>query len=85
MVVILTRVCNEYRTSICTPLLLQTGEIRLGLSQDWNICVGVFPQGEKVQVCRFGPVLVSRHCIGSSKLQVRKRTDGIVHDYATVV
>jgi hypothetical protein len=50
--------------------LLQLRVLCLGLLQDRNVRVGVFPQREEVLVGAAGLVLVACEYVGASKLQV---------------
>ena len=57
----------------------------LGLLQDRNIAIGIFPECEKVLVCGASLIDIAFHRIGAGKAQVRERANWIVqHDAAMV-
>jgi len=53
-----------------TATLLQLRVFRLGLLQDRDIGVGVFPEGKKVLVCTFRFRGVACHRVGATDLQM---------------
>ena len=57
---------------------LQLGVFRLGLLEDRDVGVGVFPQRQEILIR--GPSLhrVALHSIGSADLEMRERSDGFV-------
>src|SRR5438445_4655826 len=54
--------------------LLQFRVVRLGLLQDWDVGVGIFPECQEILIRAFcfGHIAVNR--VGSSKLKMRERT-----------
>jgi len=66
-------------------LLLQLRVLHLGLLVDGDVGVGVFPEREKILVCRAALRNVALECIGTTQLEVRQRTDRFVeHEPAMV-
>src|ERR1017187_10316770 len=64
---------------------LQPGVFRLGLDEDRDVGVGVFPKGEEILVGSLCPGLISRHGERSAELQVCQWADGIAdHDAAMI-
>src|SRR5208283_5517580 len=59
--------------------------LRLGLLQDRDVGVGVFPQGEKVLVGSFRLGSVALQGVGATKAKMCQRTDGFVHHDSTMV
>jgi hypothetical protein len=59
---------------------LQLGVFRLGLLEDRDVGVGVFPEIEEILVGSLGLGLVPRQNERSAALQVRQRADGIGGD-----
>src|SRR5438552_238370 len=60
-------------------ILLQLRVLCLGLLQDEDVGVGVFPEREEVLVCVLCFGCVAVHCVGSSKLKMRERAQREVH------
>jgi hypothetical protein len=59
---------------------LQLGVFRLGLLEDRDVGVGVFPEAKEILVGSLGLGLISGQDKRSAELQVRQRTDGIGGD-----
>src|SRR2546428_13218223 len=59
---------------------LQLRVLRVGLLQDGDVGVGVFPEGEEIWVCSAGFGGLARHGVGSAELEMRQRTDEFVED-----
>jgi hypothetical protein len=55
------------------------------LFQYGNIGVGVFPEGEEILIGRFGCNSFVFHGKGSTDLEMRRRTDELVHNDAAIV
>ena len=56
------------------PRLLQLRVFRLGLLQNGDVGVGVFPEDEEILLGSFRFVLVATHHIGSPKLETSQRS-----------
>jgi hypothetical protein len=67
------------------PLSLQLGVLRLGLLQDGDVGVGVFPEGEEVLVGGAGLGSVAAHRVGSTELKVCECTQRKVLYHAAMV
>src|SRR5208337_275405 len=65
--------------------LLQLRILHLGLLQDGNIEVGVFPEREKILVCSSGPRLVSLQGVSTGEAETGQRTPGKVGHQSPVV
>src|SRR5271157_2329688 len=65
--------------------LLQLCGLLLGFFQDWNIGVGVFPQGEEVLISSFSFVRIFLQRVGTCEPQMRQCTGGAVLDEAAVI
>src|SRR5579863_452897 len=65
--------------------LWQLGVLRLGLFQDGDIRVGVFPQGEEVLISGSRFCDVALHGIRSTQLEMSQYADGIPDHYAGVI
>ena len=65
--------------------LLQPSVLRFRLHQNWDIGVGVFPEGEKIGVRQPGLVLVAGEHECSPQLQMRQCANGIRADKAAMV
>src|SRR6516164_499022 len=62
--------------------LMQLCVFRLGLLQDGDVGVGVFPEGEEILIgglCLGG---VALHGVGTAELEMGKCSDGLVNDHA---
>ena len=55
--------------------LLQFGVLALGLLQDGDVGVGVFPEGEKIFVGDTCFAAVANHCISATELKTGKSAD----------
>ena len=55
------------------------------LLEDRDVGIGVFPQGEEVLIGRSGFDGFPLHGIGSTDLEMRQRTDGLVHNDTAMV
>src|SRR5205809_695237 len=64
---------------------LQSGVFRLGLLEDRDVGVGVFPESEEILICSLCPGLISRHSERSAELQVRQCADGIADNDSAVI
>ena len=65
--------------------LLQLCVLRLGLLQDGDVGVGVFPEGKEVLVSGAGTFFVATHRLRSAQLQVRECAQHeVLHDAAMV-
>src|SRR4029077_7115607 len=62
--------------------LAEGGVLGLGLFQNGNVGIRVFPQGEKVLVGGAGFRLVARERVGTSDGEVGKRANDFVGDHA---
>src|SRR6516225_269289 len=65
--------------------LLQLGVLRLGLLQDEDIGISVFPECKKILVGGSCLAPIPRECVGSAQLQVRQCADGIAEHDPSVV
>jgi hypothetical protein len=65
--------------------LLQSRVLRFRLFQHGNIRVCVFPASEELLIRRFGLRGFALHDIGSTDLEMRQYTDGLVHNHAAMV
>jgi len=65
--------------------LLQFDVLGLGLLQDGNVGIGVFPEGEKILVRSFRLGGVTGKRVGPAQLQVGQCADELVGDDAGVV
>src|SRR5215469_653172 len=65
--------------------LLQLGVFRLGLLQDGDVGVGVFPQGEEILVGGAGFDGVALHEVGATQLQMGERAQRAKSHDAPVV
>ena len=54
--------------------------LRLGLLQDGDVGVGVFPEGEEILVCTLRFCRITRHRVSTTDLQMGQCADGFVHD-----
>ena len=61
--------------------LLQFRVLGLGLFQDRDVGVGVFPQREKILVCRARLLVVTSENIGAGKRDVRQRAERRILNY----
>src|ERR1035438_9707452 len=68
-----------------TTLLLQLRVLCLGLLQDRNVGVGVFPEGEEVLIGGFCFGDVALHGIGSTQLEMSQYADRIPDHYPGVI
>src|SRR5437868_15325428 len=72
------------RRAVLKPSL-QLCVLRLGLLQDGNVGVGVFPERKEVLIGALCFGCVAVHCVGATKLKLRERTQRkIKHDTAMV-
>src|SRR5580693_1105679 len=58
--------------------LSQLRILRFGFFQNGNVCVGVFPQGEKALIFESGFIPLARENIRPAESQVSQGTDGLV-------
>src|SRR5580700_3197506 len=65
--------------------LLQICVLRLGLLQDGDVGVSVFPERKEILVGGSCFASISRECVGSAQLQVRQCADGIAEHDPSVV
>ena len=64
---------------------MQPRVFRLGLLQDRDIWIGVFPKSQEILVGLLGLGPVSRQSQRPAELQVRQRADGVAdHDPAVI-
>ncbi len=63
----------------------QLGILGLGLLQDGDVRVGVFPQREEILVGGTSLVFVACESVGPAQFQVCQCADGLVYDKARVV
>ena len=63
----------------------QLGVLRLGLFQNGDVGVGVFPEGEEVLVGSFCSASVSIHRVGAAELEMREYADGLIQHDAPMV
>jgi hypothetical protein len=56
-------------TRQCVTNSLQLGVLRLGLLQDGDVGVGVFPEREEILVLTLRPGSVARHRVGTTELK----------------
>jgi hypothetical protein len=59
-------------------LLLQRRVLRLGLSEDWDVGIGVFPEGEEVLVFGAGFGGVTLQGISTGETEMCERTKRVV-------
>ena len=64
---------------------MQLRVLRFGLSQDGDVGVGVFPEGEEVLVSGFCFGTIALHRVAASQAEMGKGTQREVHDDATVI
>src|ERR1700730_9647261 len=64
---------------------LQLGVLRLGLLQDGDVVVGVFPEGEEILIAGFRFGGVAGECIGPSETEMGKRAEREVQHQAAMV
>ena len=64
---------------------MQLRVLRLGLLQNEDVGIGVFPESEEVLIGFARTFLVSTHRFGTSQLQVRERSQRKVQDDAAVI
>src|SRR6202011_1633920 len=64
---------------------MQLGILRLGLLEDGNIRIGIFPQRQKILVRGTALRTFALHRVGAPELQMRQRSDGFVEHNATMV
>ena len=64
---------------------LQLGVFRLGLLENWDIWVGIFPEGQKILIrsARFDIIVRQRIC--AAKSQMRQRAGYEIHDHPRVI
>src|SRR5690349_18938084 len=65
--------------------LLQLRAFRLGLLQDRNVWVGVFPECQKILVGSAALSTVALHRVSAAKLEMGQRPDGFVEDNPAMV
>ena len=65
--------------------LFQLRVFDLGLLEDGNVGVGVFPEGEKILICRLGFDGVALQGVGASETEMSQRADTVIHDDAAMV
>jgi hypothetical protein len=65
--------------------LLQFRVLRLGLPQDGDVRVGVFPECQKILICGAGFGGVTLQSIGSANLEMRQCADGRVQHNSRMV
>src|SRR5580658_1028209 len=70
---------------VVTGASLQLGVFRLGLPEDWDVGVSVFPKGKEILVGSPGLGLIPRHSVGSAEMQVGERTYGIGQNDSAMV
>jgi len=58
---------------------MQLQILRFGFLEDRDIGVGVFPEREKILICRLGFRSVALQHIGAGKLKVGESSNGIQH------
>jgi hypothetical protein len=64
---------------------LQLRVLCLGLLQDGDVGVGVFPEGEEVLICRLGFGGVALQGVGATDLEMRECSDEFVYYNPTMV
>jgi hypothetical protein len=64
---------------------LQLRVLRIGLFQDRNVGVGVFPEGEEVLIGGFCFGGVALHGIRSTQLEMSQYADGIPDHYSEMI
>src|SRR5260370_18405962 len=65
--------------------LLQLRVFRLSLLQDWNVRVGVFPEGEEILVGSAARVGVALHRVGAPQLEMRQHSDGVIQSNPAMI
>jgi len=65
--------------------MVQPGVLGLGLLEDGDVGVGIFPEGQEILVS--GAALASVPCqaIGAGQTEMRQGTDGLVRNHTGVV
>src|ERR1700750_646461 len=61
------------------PQSLELRILCLGLLQQWNVGVGVFPNGEEILIGRFCLGLISRQRVRPTQVEMRKSSNGRVY------
>jgi hypothetical protein len=67
------------------PKLLQLRVLRLGLLEDGDVRVGVFPEREEILIGGFCLGGVTLHGVRSAKLEMRQSADGLILDDTRMV
>jgi len=71
--------------AIAVPWARQLSELGLGLLQDRDVLVGIFPQGEEVLIETPGLVRVSCQGMGAPQLQLGEGADRLTPDDARMI
>ena len=69
----------------CLKVLLELGVFGLGLLQDWDVGIGVFPQRRKIQVSSARLHRLAWQGACAPYLQMSKRADGLIQHDSPVV
>src|SRR5712692_3904909 len=81
------RSCKERcaRSGLEDAELLQLCVLRLGLLQDGNVGIGVFPEGEKILICGAALCRVTLQRVGTCESDMRECSGHKVHHNAPVI
>jgi hypothetical protein len=70
--------------SLTTGTLLQPCVLRLGSLQDWDVGVGVFPEGEEVLISPFSFIAIAGEDVGAGgdpdRIRCTRRLQEPLHD-----
>jgi hypothetical protein len=64
---------------------MQAGIFRLGLPNDWNVRVRIFPEGKKLSISKLRLDVISGQNVGSAQFQLRQGTDRLASNDAGMI